>query len=72
MCASRQLEIVIKTIFDGRPDGVLGPGPEPGHGLGHYVRRGMAQDCAAGSEDAVMTLTLAPSGKRQTGLARPR
>ena len=39
-----KLEVVIKTVFDRRPDGVLRPWPEPGHGLGHHVCRGVPKD----------------------------
>ena len=39
-----QREVVVEAVLDGRPDGVLGPGDQVAHGLGHDVRRRVAED----------------------------
>jgi hypothetical protein len=44
----RQLEVVVEAVLYHRPDGVLGPGPEPADGLGHDVGGRMAQHLPAG------------------------
>ena len=36
---ARQLEVVVEAVLDHRPDGVVGPGPQPEHGLGQDMGR---------------------------------
>ncbi len=42
-----QLEVVVEAVLDRRADRVLGAREQLGHGLGHHVRRRVAQDVAA-------------------------
>jgi hypothetical protein len=42
--ACGELKIVVKAVFDRRPDGDLRPGKKAGYGLRHYVTDGVA-DC---------------------------
>ena len=44
MGAPRELEVVVEAVFDDRSDGVVGPRPQPEHGLGQYVGGRVAQN----------------------------
>ena len=41
---TRQLEVVVEAVLDGRADRVSGAGPQVAHGLRQHVRRRMPQD----------------------------
>ncbi len=52
--AVRQIDVVIKSVFDRRPGGELRLGPEPQDGGGQHVRGGMADAFQLGHLRAVV------------------
>ena len=73
----RQLEVVVEAVLDHRADGVLGPGPQPPHRLGHDVGGRVPQHLTPGlgvagdDRHLVAVVQLASTG-RPRARRRPR